>query len=308
MQLSFDYDSRANESVAYVGGDDETALYRVRMVRDEYPSNPFEEWDGNWPMVVRYDGHETEYGDMPCALSYFTDGQLIAKQSSICSAIGDEGAHHCYPARDIASDLAEYKADYRADYAKGRAGMASLLRDYFSDAIGNIAASDRFDMLESLYQLAGVPALATCSQGYCQGHYAELLIVATPEAQKAFGMGKAWARDSKRQLADMEGQADLYGAWAWGDVYGYICEFRPDPESEWEELEEIGSSVWGFYGSDPDKSGLAEQAASAIAYDMRQRRKARWQRLAELIKARVPLAIRAAILGEPEFTIAGAAA
>lgn len=297
MELDFDFDSRMNESVAYVGDN-----YRVRMVRDECPQNPFEEWDGHWPMIVRYDRSEKEYGDIGNPLNYFTDGQIIAKQGAICEALGDDCAHHCYPARDIASDLAEYKTDYRAEYVKGREGMAALLRDYFSEAIDTIERGDRFDVLESLYHLAGVPALSTCSQGYCQGDYSELLIVATPEAQKAMGI-----RKGHDFALDMEGQADLYGFWAWGDVYGYICEWRASPEDEWEELEEIGASAWGFYGDNPDDSGLAEQASDAIAYDMRQRRKARWQRLAELIKARVPLAIRAAILGEPEFSIAGAA-
>lgn len=305
-QLSFDYDSRANESIAYHGGDDETAPYRVRMIQDDSPENPFKSWDGHWPMIVDYRdrGHNfTEYDKAPGAsvddpLARFSDWQLIRYQAAICEALGDDCAHHCWPARSIESDLAEYKHDYRAEYVKGRAGMAALLLDYFREALGNVSDSDKLECLSSLYDIIGIPNLCTSSHGYSQGDYAELLIVATPEAASQFGW-KA-KRPMEAVKADMEAQAALYSAWAWGDVYGYIVERAPhDPEERedsdaWEEID----SCWGFYGDDPDQSGLAEQALDAIEYDIRRRKEARLAKLKELLRAKVPLEARQSILAE----------
>lgn len=304
-QLSFDYDSRANESIAYHGGDDETAPYRVRMVQDCFPENPFESWDGHWPMIVDYQdrGHNfTEYDKAPGAsvddpLARFSDWQLIRYQAAICEALGDDCAHHCWPARSIESDLAEYKRAYRSEYVKGRAGMAALLRDYFSEALGNVSDSDKLECLSSLYDILGIPNLCTSSHGYSQGDCAELLIVATPESLDKFGWNKA--RRGAADLAQaLEAQADLYSAWAWGDVYGYIVERAPlDPQERedsdaWEEID----SCWGFYGDNPEKSGLAESALSAIEYDKRARKAARLGKLKELIRANAPLAARQSIL------------
>jgi hypothetical protein len=295
MELSFDYDSRAGESVAYIG-DDETALYRVRMVQDTDAECPFTSWEGNWPMLARYDRSETEYGDMPCPIASLCDGQLIKHQAAIASALdADLSAIH--------SDALEAQA-----WAKARGyqigSMVDLKREAFDNALSDMSGSDKLQAMADLFSIAGIPCLSTCSQGYSQGQYADLLIVAPWETAKAFGWSKGKWRKLASNAADMEWQADLYGAWAWGDVYGYVCEFRASPDDEWEDLPEHGSSVWGFYGDCPHKSGLAEQAAWFTESDMRERRKARWHKLAELIRAKVPLAIRAAIIGEPEYLLA----
>lgn len=301
IQLSFDYDSRANEAIAYVGGDEETAPYRVRMVQDCSPENPFTAWDGSWPMIVdhgRRNGGATEYGDIPCPIGEMTNGQLVRHQAAIVAALGDVASNGWHE-WSLAADLAEWLQDNRADYAS----KGDALREYFTDALGDVSDSDKLETMAALFEIAGIPALSTCSQGYSQGDYADLLIIAPWETAKAFGWRKSKWRKLASNPTDMEAQADLYGYWAWGDVYGYVCEFRASPADEWEELEEIGSSVWGFYGDDPAKSGLAESAIAHLEWDMRNRRQSRFAKLAELIKARVPLAIRAAILGAPEFAM-----
>jgi hypothetical protein len=56
--------------------------------------------------------------------------------------------------------------------------------------------------------------------------------------------------------AGMESAIELYGQWAWGDVYGYTCED--------ESGEDVGHGCWGFYGSDHNKSGLLESAQDQI--------------------------------------------
>lgn len=296
IQLDFEFDNRAHESIAYVGGDEDTALYRVRMVRDDSPENPFEAWDGHWPMLAHYDRHTREYGDVPCPIACLTDGQIVRHQRAIAAAIDGYGSDTWHAMRDECLENQRYYGGPLVDH----------LRDYLSDALSDIShAGDKFSAMAEIYAIAGIPALATCSTGYCQGDYSELLIVAPWDVARGFGWNKAqWKRPAP---ADLESQAELYGYWAWGDVYGYICERRDNPESNWEDLPDFGASVWGFYGDNPHKSGLAEQAGDAIASDIRQRRKARLSKLAELIKSRVPLAIRAMILGAPEYAVAGEA-
>lgn len=311
MQLSFDYDSRANESIAYYGGDSDSAPYRVRMVQDICPENPFESWDCNFPMITDYQnrGHDfREYDNCKGAaidspLQRFSDWQIIRFQRQILAALSDNGAAYYYSAltgarlSSVQEDLEHHKRAYRAEYVSGRAGMAALLRDYFSEALSCVSDSDKLETLSALYDLIRIPNLCTSSSGYSQGDYAELLIVATPESLEKFGWDKA--RRGAADLAQaLEAQADLYGAWAWGDVYGYIAERAPlDPQERedsdaWEEID----SCWGFYGDNPEKSGLAESALSAIEYDKRARKAARLGKLKELIRANAPLAARQSIL------------
>ncbi len=277
-QLHFDYDARRNESVAYIGGDDASdATFRVRMIQDDSPANPFTDDDGHWPMIVDYQdrGHNfTTYdkGKGPSLdnpLARFTDGQIIRHQKAILAALGDT----CYNAWtgsqwSLADDFAGHMADY---CAKGD-DRADIMRDYFNDQLGNVSEGDRLETLASLYAIIGIQSLCACSNGYSQGDYAELLIVATPEAMDAFGWPKEKRNDVARVAADMESQRKLYGQWAWGDCYGYIVEQAPadddarDDDDAWQEVD----SCWGFYGDDPQENGMDGYILSAIDYRQRQ--------------------------------------
>jgi hypothetical protein len=97
-------------------------------------------------------------------------------------------------------------------------------------------------------------------------------------------MGIAAGRD---MVADLEAQADLLGSWAFGDVCGYVIE-SPDGEHL--------DSCWGFYGSDFEKSGLAEAATEAADSILADAAKRKADKLKELIRNRVPLALRPALL------------
>ena len=114
--------------------------------------------------------------------------------------------------------------------------------------IGNVSES----------QLLGIPCYLTTSTGYCQGDWAKVLVVATPEAQAEFGCKEVTEQD-------LEATADLYGYWAWGDVYGYTL-WAPelDEDGEVEDWVQLDGSCWGFYGPDHDKSGLEEAALSDL--------------------------------------------
>lgn len=292
--LDFDYDSAANCEIAEYRG------LRIRAVQDSDASNPIEDSDGNAPMIVcnfgtggrrEFTAYESDAKHLESPLEYFTDSQLKAKQKAICQAIGLDWESMHSEAIDW-----EDKGDC----------LITIKRDLIQQEIDNqYQDSDWLNTLESLFDILGFPCLNTSSSGYSQGDYFEILLVATPEFIEKTGAPKI--TDSAYWAKDLESTARLYGAWAWGDCYGWIVESPVAWESEstdcrtgkitaipsdWEELQ----SVWGYYGTDHDESGLAGSAIESANWILQDSSKRKSARLAELIKARVPFQYRAAEL------------
>lgn len=249
-----------DEQHAYVGD------YRIRAIHEDGPENPFESWDGHWPMAVRYDRTTKFYDKMAGkaisdVLDRFTPASLVFNQKHIAAAIGPENL----------DDVRYHMGDVQLEDGDPPKWItdAEVLRDWFGDGLDGVADREKFDVWEKLYELLGIPCLNTSSRGYCQGDYTELFIVATPEAQKEIGC------DPDKIEESLEAQAKLYGYWAWGDVYGYIVEkFEPDEDGEdehnevtgnWEEIPD--GSCWGFYGDDFAESGLEEAALECLPDD-----------------------------------------
>lgn len=267
---------------------DQKATYRgftIHARHDECPTNPFEDWDGHWPMLVEYDRGKTSYDKIDTdmhsvddVLYRFSAAQLVHDQIAIATALGT-----------TIEDLTSYSSalDEPVKYCTD----SDILLDGFTEYFGELTGDARFRVLEELYDLLGIPCLHTTSRGYCQGDWARLFIVATPAAQEQLrsqpeGMSdEEWAKALRE---DMEQQAKLYGHWAWGNVYGYEVE-APDGT----ELD----SCWGYYG-DPHESGLEEAAIEAIDYEIKASRSRRFARLKELILNKVGLDRRAALLEE----------
>lgn len=249
-KLDWNYDQTLNCEVAYLRG------YRIRAEQDTCASNPFEDQDGNWPIMVYYDRTLTDYDKVKgvstdAPLYRFTDVQLVFDQKAIGSILDVSRA-------DFDSYLA-LTDDCDTCEAPKWITDVDMLRQAFDDALDNVYKSDRLGTYKLLYDLLGIPAYLTTSRGYSQGDWAEVLVVATPEAQAEFGCKEVTEKD-------LEATADLYGAWAWGDVYGYIVE-KPvfDEDGEIEEWEEVpDGSCWGYYGNDHDESGLEEQALACV--------------------------------------------
>lgn len=267
-KLHFDIYPGSNDAIAYYNGDDETAQYRVVVEHDDCPENPFESWDGHWPMIVDYYDRRHNFRTYDSApgpaidkpLDRYSDGQIIRHQKAIAAALGGNNARYYNTltgdySRTMAEQFADDVADYRADFDT----MADCKRYLFEQALEAISDSDKLEALAALYDIIGIPALCTSSHGYSQGDYAELLIVATPEAQAQFGW-KPNSRTMEQFKSDMEAQAALYSAWAWGDVYSYSIERRDGEEWCWLDC------CAGFYGYDHEKSGLAEQAIASLEY------------------------------------------
>lgn len=278
MKLSFDYDSSGR-------GNTQTAEYRglvIRAEQDTDAENPFTAWDCEPPTLV-YSGRRdglTDYSDdtLDAPLKALSDGKISRHWRAICRALS----------------LAELEHDSDAkENLKGYGGtLAAHRRDIFDDVLSDMAHGNGDDYLEALaalWRLAGCVAVTWTSRGYSQGDYASGLSVATPEWAKLIGNHNA--RDHKAQC---EYAGKLYGFWAWGDVYGFTVE-----DSDGETIE-AAESVWGFYGDDFEESGLSEAARSAVDSLLESRRVEKQTRLAELIKNRVPLALRPAILAQAE--------
>lgn len=284
-KLNWEYQDRgdnAGESIAQVN-----ANYRVRAVHDSDAQNPFEDGECNWPITVYTSGDLTTYDKIPLGpeplewLPRFTDALLVHWQvhiakilgSTVKGLLGESG----WTTEDLDVEIPAYTTD------------ADTLRHAFSYAWdNNITDRERLDVCVELYKLLDIPAYCGTTHGYSQGDWAEVLVVATPEAQKQFGTSfehyrseakalseikqvaldklDAWITDKATELM-LKPTVDLYGDWAWGNVFGYIVESLeegadPEDSDSWGEVED--GSCWGYYGTDFDKSGLEESALECV--------------------------------------------
>lgn len=267
------------------GGAYQRAEYRGILIeahRDGDAMNPFTDWDCEPPLVTCYDRSLTDYsdGDAMDPFAGLPDHWFSRNWRKLAVAFGEDPAALDTECRNAAKDWDCTLTAARVDIFRERLDGILPGRDGygFSDAAETVAA---------LWRLRGVEALATSSSGYCQGDYAELLIVATPEWAAKCGA----PRDSHAE--QLEAAADLYTAWAWGDVYGFVIKGPGGAELQHPE---IGSSVWGFYGSDHGESGLESAAIDAADSILAGAAKRKAEKLKTVIRARVPLHLRPAML------------
>lgn len=255
----------------------------VRAVHDDSPENPWDAWDGQPPLIVYSDRSLDEKGDVPNPLADMTDSFIARNWRALCKIF------------DQSPDAAQER---KSDYAYER--IADAKRDLLDEWLDEIKpsrysghAGDYMVALGELCELRGWPSLSTSSHGYCQSDYAELLLIFSPAYAKE--IGAAWPRSAKAKAEarkSLEADAKLWGAWARGNVYGFVIESADGTELPGDCLD----SCFGFYGDDMAESGLAEAAAESLSYIRKERRERRFAKMKGLIRARVPLATRAAIL------------
>lgn len=242
--------------------------YTIEIYPDDWPENPFEAWDCEPPIAVHYDRdiscYATKYGD-PLRPPELTREQVKANTRQICDMLG---AGSLLEAADRLNELYSFSAVEQINYVLRR-------------RLGELNNSDRLEALAELWNMAGIPAIVRVSRGYCQGDYAEVLAVATPEFQKACGNDPDYW-NGPDGIKNLEASIKLYGYWAWGDVYGYVVR-TPDGERD--------DSCWGYYGKSDDEYMLSE-ARSHIDYVVEKARKARIEQLKTWIRNRVPLQYR----------------
>lgn len=257
--------------------------YSVTVAHDHDADSPYDAWEGNSPAIWLSLGNGfKEYGDSDLCrfFDHVTPAWVSRNWRAICSAMDITAADH---ESDVAWRLDAHgpgKGDRRHD------SFADMLADSRAESWGY--GIDYLETLRALYRLAGIPAETFQRNGYCQGDSVYGLIVMTPDWAESVGAphAKRGKIDSAAYDRDMKSQADSYGAWAFGDVYGFTLE-GPGAES---------GGCCGFYGSDPIESGLAESIADDVNAAARQFRAERIAKLKTWIRARVPYGVRAVML------------
>jgi hypothetical protein len=227
--------------------------YKAEIHTDEDAQNPFKEWDCEPPIAVlnweRYHAKLDNYGGDELNLS-----TLLAL---IPAPLWEsrEGK------REILAALPFGMADLRDTMRDGWGGRLD-----FSDAIHELTGTltpsgwgewvEYFDAMEAVAAVAGIPCHLTQSNGYSQGDSALVFVAALPAwVEKVGAPADTLAEQCKAA-------ADLWSAWAWGDVYGVADILRPDG------TEAPEGACWGFYGTDYKQSGLLEHCHEAVKHDM----------------------------------------
>lgn len=228
----------------------------IEITHDYDAENPFEAWDCNLPLMNnsgRGDFQDYSKGDINEYLAeILTDGQIIRHQNKIAAA--------------FEIDLEELERDYKIDEVRYE-----------------IRRSEDFEALEVICTLSKTPFLNTNSRGYSQGDYADIFMCYTSNFEETTG-----CKISQIDENFLQSTADLFGSWAWGDVYSFTIE---DPE----DGEHIGSCS-GFYGNNHNESGLMEAARGDINYYLKEKKENRFAKIKDLIKAKVSFIYRPQIL------------
>jgi hypothetical protein len=230
---------------------------------DDWRENPWTAWDCQTPLAWHSGGHGSvnlhDSGDgILNPLGDVSPRWVSRHWRKIAQALDLDAGAEDAEARAQARDYGEPLGAVRLEQFR------SALRDMAGNTWGVV--SDYFDALEALWELRGCPALAFQRNGYSQGDSVLGLLVATPAHAERCGFDlKAPGHDIR---ASLEGDADLFGAWAFGDVYGFTLEDKATGE--------ILDSVWGFYGCpwgcNPEKGNVwavLDAAHDALSFYLR---------------------------------------
>lgn len=222
---------------------------RIVIHTDDSPENPFTAWDCEPPLLTysgcRY-GSVTTYNGAP------------EDWADVVNLLPDSAWKKSERLKFYHAHLADkYTLLELADYLREQGDIRSAYLQMLRDAYGNTpdgwsGASEWMDKAAEILNAHGIPAVSTRVNGYGQGDSTLCLAVATPEWVQRVGA------PAESLTAQLEHACELYGWWAYGDVYGYAVET--------EDGEKIGSILgcWGFYGPDHAKSGLLENARAEI--------------------------------------------
>lgn len=240
---------------------EQTVNYRgieIEVIHDTVPRNPWEDWDGCMPLITESGswGSTKDYseGDIDRYLSdYLSYNQVKRHQRKIVEVL-------------------------RLDYEEEKKYMqGDDFTEYLQDQIYEFVRED-IENKVAFCEAFNIKHYSGTSRGYSQGDWTEVFFCWTPEFEEVTGRSYQSIGDSDFEAAD-----NLFGYWAWGDVYGL-------------NIEELGESCWGFYGDDLEKSGLLDHARGIIDYHLEHQWKVRLTKLKDLIRNSVPLFKRQEIL------------
>jgi hypothetical protein len=224
--------------------------YTAEIHIDEIPQNPFEDWDCE-PPIATFTERRIDYPkgqdalDIPAILAHIPASMWESREGK----------------RAIMAALPFDMADLRDTMRDGWGGKLT-----FEDAIRELVdtltpdgwreAEEYFDAMKALCKLAGIACYSGTSNGYSQGNSALVFVAALPAWVEKVGA------PAEHHAEQCKHAADLWSAWAWGDVYGVAEILRPDG------TEAPHGSCWGFYGTDHEQSGLLEHCQNAVDCDI----------------------------------------
>lgn len=243
--------------------------YAINVMFDESPANPFTDWDCEPPILVLRSSGIGRYD---------FDSYGVPEE---CPDLNEKVVHEHW--RAILLDATEYPPTWRGlmQFARDNADrwhpLVDALAETMQEYVDDLGVFDKMEALVEVYGWLGEPAYTAATCGYSQGDYAEVLVVPTREWCKKMGVDpRGWAGK------DFQEVVKLYGAWAWGDVYGYAITRIDEEDEDVEPCDyvegvpvfrfdygkhpqgEYLDSCWGFYGSDDEASGLYECAVNVV--------------------------------------------
>ena len=224
--------------------------YKAEIHTDEDAQNPFKDWDCEPPIAVlnweRYHAKLENYKgddlDLPALLSLIPADKWTSRAGK----------------REILAAL-----PFPMEELKEAIRNAGNFKDAITEELAYDLRPDDwsewveyFDAMRAIAAVAGIPCHLTQSNGHSQGDSALVFVAALPAWVEKVG---APAEGLAEQC---ENAADLWSAWAWGDVYGVADILRPDG------TEAPEGACWGFYGADHKQSGLMDHCHEAVKHDM----------------------------------------
>lgn len=257
--------------------------HTIEIIPDYDAENPWENWDCQTPLM-RFSGDRHailqthDSGDDIAGFFNHVSAHWVSRNwRKLCEILNLDQESHDMEAREY--------SDYYGGLSESRIEIFAEVLSDIANFGGWTGAIDYFDALEALYNLIGIPALSTQRNGYSQGDCVLILLVATPEHAKRCGFTlENPGHDIEKSL---EADADLFGDWVFGNVYGYaIPTIRAEP------------SCFGFYGDyyyaygDQSEPDILQEAKAVIDCHIEHARLRRQSRLKELIRNRVPLLAR----------------
>ena len=263
--------------------------FKVEFWQDTDCQSPYE-CDGMSPAIWRSDGRfagpET-YGELKSPFDYMSDGFISRNKSHIYAILADE----------FDTSIPEFDADLKGCRKSDlRYTLQELRRDALQNMLDQMQTDswsrfvDYCETLASLYRFAGIPADTFQRNGSCQGDSVYGLLVMTPEWVSEMGVPDAergkFNPDKCRE--DMREQADSFGAWCFGDCYGFTVSSSRYPD--------FSDSCGGFIGDNPKINGMFDHLIPAMEYGRKKYKSDRIAKLKTLIRNRVPLELRLGLL------------
>lgn len=214
--------------------------YRIRLHHDSDARNPFEEGGAPYPIIYKLGYYVTDMseGDIDnYIVNYLDDTALIANIKEVQTILQSDR---------LTENLLESETDdERAEY----------IREEINEFIG-----ESLDNRAQFCSLFGILHYFGRSVGYSQGDVSDVLIVPTPEHAQACGYSI-----EDIELSSLKSTFDLFGHWAWSDVYIFEIEEKvnytkiyedgtKEQKHEWRQVD----SCAGFFGPNYVENGMID--------------------------------------------------